>query len=131
MPLVDEPDDRLGVGARLLPHLGPAPAAPGDLAQRAQHPVELHEVQLLQLGERGAVLALGLGVLRVALQHVQPAGVQGQVDAAAVEQPVQLGVVGLAFLPARRDRRDRAVEADGVHRGPPLRPQQMIMGERS
>ena len=132
VPLVDEPDDGLGVGAGLVPHPRAAAAAPGHLAQRAQHPVELHEVQLLLLGERGPVLALGLGVLRVALQHVLPAGVQGQVDAAAVQQRVELGVVGLAFLPARRDRRDRAVEADGVQRGPPLRAQHDDhQGERS
>ena len=124
MPVVDEPDDGLGVRAGLLPHPRTAAAAPRDLAQRAQHPVELHQVQLLLLGERGPVGAFGRGVLRVALQHVLPAGVQGQVDAAAVEERVQFGVVGLALLPTRRDRRDRPFEADGVQRGPPLRAKQ-------
>ena len=77
VPVVDEPDDGLGVGAGLVAHPGPAAAAPGHLAQRAEHAVELHEVQLLLLGERGPVRALGFGVLGVAFQHVLPAGVAG------------------------------------------------------
>ena len=124
VPLIDEPDDRLGVGLCRAPDLRSAPALPRDLAQRAQHAIELDQVQLLQLGERGAVLTLGGRILRVALEHVQPAGVQAQVDAAPAEQPVQPGVVGLAVLPARRDRRDRSVKADVVHTGSPLRPEQ-------
>ncbi len=57
---------------------GPPPPRRADLPQRAQHPVELHEIQLLLLGERRPVRALGRGVLGVPLQHVLPAGVQGR-----------------------------------------------------
>jgi hypothetical protein len=89
VPVVDEPDDGLGVGAGLVAHPRAAAAAAGHLAQRPQHPVELHEVAAPALGERGPVRALGVGVLRVAFQHVLPAGVEGEVDAAAVQQRVE------------------------------------------
>ena len=71
--LVDEPDDGLGVGPRGVVHARSTAVRARPRADAPQHRVELHEVQLLQLVERGAVLALGGGVLRVALQHVQPA----------------------------------------------------------
>ena len=42
--------------------------------RRAQRVVELDQVERAQLGERRVVLALGVGVLPVALVHVEPAG---------------------------------------------------------
>jgi hypothetical protein len=107
VPVVNEPDDGLGV----RPCCGPYPVVTDvarHLAQRAQGTVELDRVQLSLLAPHGAVFPLRSGIARVAGQDVLPALVQTQVGAAPAEQPVQLGVVGLALLPAGRDRRDRS-----------------------
>jgi hypothetical protein len=126
VPFVDEPDDRLGVVERRRGRA--AVPGPGDhRVDRAERRVELHEVELLELVDDRLVVQSRAGELAVTLVHVEPATVQPEVGAAATEQPVQLAVVGLAFLPAGGDRGDPGggvhVGEDVVDRGPPLRPQ--------
>ena len=107
----------------------PLTGALQDGVRRAQGVVELDEVELLQLVEHRPVLALGRrrtrgrGRGRSSQRPCSP-----RLTAAAAEQPVQLGVVGLALLPAgghRGDRRVgvRIVRDDLVQGGPALRTQ--------
>ena len=75
-------------------------AALGDLVERAQRVVELHDVQLLKLVEHRPVLAFRRGVLRIVLEDLEPATVQSEVDATAAERAVEFQVVRLTLQPA-------------------------------
>ena len=72
--------------------------------------------------------------LLVLLEDFLPAAVQAQVRAPPAQQAVQLPVIGLAFLPAGRDGRDRPVGGQRAHYlvegRPPLRPEQRDVGRR-
>ena len=100
--LVQQLYDAQRVGQRPLAQPGPRVGATGDVVRRTERVVELHQVELAQLGQGSLVLALGMGVLAVLLVDSQPARVQGQVHGPEPHQLAQLGVVDLAFLPPRR-----------------------------
>ena len=112
VPLVHEPDDGLGVGQRARG--APASrAAPRHLVQRPQRVVELRP------GRAPAARAArpGAPARRRRTRGRGPStssqrACSREVDAAAAEQRVELGVVGLALLPARGDRRDRARQVE-------------------
>ena len=99
--LVEQLHDAQRIGQRPVAQPGPRVGATGDVVRRTQRVVELDEVELAQLGQRSLVLALGMRVLAVLLVHRQAARVQSQVHRPEPHQLAQLGVVDLAFLPAR------------------------------
>ena len=86
MLLVEEPDDGDRVGQRTLAQPGTGVLVLCHAVRRAQRMVELLDVELPQLGEGGVVLALGVGVLPVPLEHVEPPRVQGEVDRGSAEE---------------------------------------------
>ena len=69
---VQQLHDAQRVGQRPLAQPGPRIGTAGDLVRRTERMVELHEVELAQLGQGSLVLALGMGVLPVLL--VAPPG---------------------------------------------------------
>ena len=64
---VQQLHDAQRVGQRPLAQPGPRVGATGDLVRRTERMVELHEVELAQLGQGSLVLTLGMGVLAVLL----------------------------------------------------------------
>ena len=99
--LVQESYDGQGVGQRPLAQPGSRIGVARDLVRRTERVVELHQVELTQLGQGDLVLTLGMGVLAVLLVHREPARVQGEVHGPEPHGLAQLRVVGLAVLPAR------------------------------
>ena len=98
---VQQLHDAERVGHRPLAQPGSRIGTSGDLVRRTERMVELHEVELAQLGQGSLVLALGMGVLAVLLVDSQAARVQGKVHGPVPRQLAQLGVVDLTFLPSR------------------------------
>ena len=80
-----------------------------DAVERVAQPAQ---VQLAQLVELGAQQPLRVGVLGIALEHIEAATVEVEVARAAAEPPVDLGVVALTLLPSGGDQRDRAVDTE-------------------
>ena len=109
VPLVHEAYDCHGVGQSGVRGARSAARALRDGVDRAKGMIELHEIELLQLVEDCAVLRLGGCELAVAFEDVQPATVQLEVDASALQKRLELLVVRLAFLPPCGDDRDPGV----------------------
>ena len=79
-----------------------------------QRVAQLHEVHLAERGEQGAHAAHLFGVLRVTLEDVEASAEEPEVACAPPDRAVELGVVALTLLPARRDQGDRAVDAEAA-----------------
>src|SRR3954471_22179242 len=124
---VDEPDDLDRVTERGTAEPRPRFAPMADNVRGGQCVVQPREVHRAQLAEGRVVLALGVGVLPVALVHVEPAAVQAEAHPASAEQALTLVVLGLPLQPARGHGGHRCVRVevanDVLDARPSLRPE--------
>ena len=99
-----------GSGDLGLEELRP-PAGLHQLAQRLLLGVETDAVEVGELAQTQAPLAVGAGEVAVLAEDLLGAGVEPQVQDAAVEVRAQFVDLVLALLPARRDGREVALGA--------------------
>ena len=70
------------------------------------------EIDLAKLVELCAQQALGVGVRRIALEHVEAATVEIEIARTASQSSVDVGGVALALLPPGGDQGDRSIDPE-------------------
>jgi hypothetical protein len=93
VPLVDEAYNCHRVFLSGPDDARPLTGALQDGIHRSKSVIELDEVELLQLVEDCPVLRISPRELAVAFEHVEPATVQLEIDAAPRQEPLELLVV--------------------------------------